>query len=66
MCMRLWSRILDCSFEELIPLFSARYSGPPETMFGLETGNERLCIPRETTWCGDVVVYGAKNIAVQC
>ena len=22
-----------------------------------------LCIPRETTWCGDVVVYGAKNSA---
>ena len=23
-----------------------------------------LCIPNETTWCGDVVVYGAKNSAV--
>ena len=24
-----------------------------------------LCIPRETTWCGDIVSYGAKNSAVQ-
>ena len=31
MCMRLWSRMSDCSFEELIPLISARYSGPSET-----------------------------------
>ena len=25
-----------------------------------------LSIPRETMWCGDVVVYGAKNYAFQC
>ena len=29
--MRLWSRMSDWSFEELIPLISARYSGPSET-----------------------------------
>ena len=40
--MRLWSRMSDCSFEELIPIFSSRCSGPPETTFGLETGNETL------------------------
>ena len=33
-----------CSFEELIPLFSARYTDPTETMFGLETGMKRYGI----------------------
>ena len=23
------------------------------------------CIPRETTWCGDVVIHGAKNSTVR-
>ena len=97
MCMRIWSRMSDCSFEELIPLISARYSGPSETTClvwrqeSTATESPRfvhssrprqhtgkgptctkpfriwniLCIPRETTLCGDVVVYGAKNSAVR-
>ena len=90
MCMRFWSKMSDCSFEELIPLISARYSGPSETTclwFRSQFTSHRtlprqhtgkgptctkpvrmwniLCIPRETTWCGDVVVYGAKNSAVR-
>ena len=103
MCMRLWSRMSDCSFEELIPLIAAWYSGPSETMclvwrrgmkryrisqirsqFTAHRTRPRqhtgtgptctkpfrmwniICIPRETMWCGDVVVYGAKNSAVGC
>ena len=101
MCMRLWSRVSNCYFEELIPLISARYSGPSETTclvwrrewnatesprfvhisrpigHGLvnilvqdlharsQLGCGTYYVSRENTWCGDVVVYGAKTSAVR-
>ena len=46
--------------------WTRHYTGTGPTCTKLVRMWNRLCILHETTWCDDVVVYGAKNSAVRC